>query len=453
MIKYEVVPIDESFPEYIREHREELTTAGLIKEKSFRELLEEGATATGAQILASMKRTPPVGENHRTVEWTDKTSLPPGMTFDPPEEVIRLMHESKYAKLGTVTACVSTKDRYATTLPMCLSAIITQTHKPDKLKIYDDGEQLDLREMSPFSGLLKMCDELKIEWEILKTPRKGQVANHQHCLDAADTEFIWRVDDDCIPMPDCLERSLNAIRDHGIGGEDTQIGAVGGLIHHPGSVSPLPDFLDGSLNDVKLGMNLAWFNWTGPTKEVQHLYSSFLLRVSAFRKAGGYPQSLSTVGHREETIGTHLMYRTGYKLLINPRAKMFHLREATGGIRSFTDHSLWEHDEQIFQGYLKEWGMSGGKPTKMIVVDAGIGDHYALRSILPELRKRHADKELIFATCFPRVFDGENITQISIADAKNILGDRYDDSSIYKQLWQHGLVDRPLAEGMLEVWG
>lgn len=363
---------------------------------------------------------------------------------------------SKLPTLGTkkhwtVTAEVSTKDRYETTLPMCLTAIITQTRKPDKLVIYDDGEQADLREMSPFKGLFGMCDELGIKWEIFATPRKGQVTNHQHCLDMATTDFILRCDDDVILLPDCLERLLNTVRDHGRGGEFDNIGAVAGLIHHPGSVAQLPDFIDGSLNDVQVGVNMQWYEFNSGAREVDHLYSSFLFSVAAARKAGGYPKGLSQIGHREETIFSHSIKRAGFKLLVDPWAKAFHLRESTGGIRSFTDLSMWDHDEQVFQSYLTEWGVGKGKPTKLVVLDAGIGDHFAFKSILPKLREIHADKELVLAVCFPQVFEGEGLKLISIADAKTILGERYEEHHAYKHFWETNN-QRPLTEAMLEFW-
>lgn len=354
-------------------------------------------------------------------------------------------------KHWTVTAEISTKDRYFTTLPLTISAIANQTRKVDKLVIYDDGEQLDLRTLSPFEGLLKMLDELKIEWEIIRTPRKGQVTNHQHCLDTAATDFIWRVDDDEIPAPDCLNVLLNTIRDYGDGGQFDRIGAIAGLVHHPGAVSPLPEFVDGTLRDVQAGVNMQWFDFNSYPREVEHLYSTFLYRVEAARKAGGYPKGLSTIGHREETIFTHSLKRAGYKLLVTPYARTWHLRESSGGLRSFTDNSLWEHDEKIFQSYLNEWGV-GGKATKVIVLDCGIGDHFAFLSVLPKIREAHPDKDLVLAVCFPSVFDGQDVKLISIADAKNMLGERYDDYSIYKHLWDKDWKGS-LADGMLAMHG
>lgn len=410
-MKYEVVPIDETFPEYVREHEVQLREAGLIKSGV---VTLQPVVAPSAPILSGV---PNLSKKH----WT-------------------------------VTACVSTKDRYATTLPLCISAIATQTRKPDKLVIYDDGEQVDLHTISPFEGLLKMCGELKIPYEIFRTPRKGQVVNHQHALDTCEHDLLWRIDDDCIAMPDCLERLLNTFRDHGHGGEQDSIGAVAGLVLHPGAINAPPDFLDGSLKDVERGMNLQWFSWNGGPREVGHLYSSFLINVQAARKSGGYPRELSVVSHREETIMSHQMFRAGFKLVVDPRAVTWHLRESTGGIRSFDDQSLWEHDEQIFQSYLKEWGEKDNSPTKLVVLDCGIGDHFAFKSILPQLKAKHTDKELCLAVCYPNVFDGEGLKLISIADARNMLGQRYDSANLYKWCWEKAW-DRPLTEAMLEFWG
>jgi GT2 family glycosyltransferase len=342
----------------------------------------------------------------------------------------------------TVTAEISTKDRYTTTLPMCIAAILNQTRLPERLVIYDDGEQKDLRELSPFSGLLKLADDKGISWEIFTTPREGQVKNHQHALDNCTTDLIWRIDDDEVAEPNCLENLLAEMKDG--------VGAVAGLVHHPGSGSPLPAHVDGSLNDVSLGLNLQWFDLNGGgAREVSHLYSTFLFSVDAARKAGGYPMNLSVCGHREETIFSARIHRAGYKLIVTPKSKTAHLRESSGGIRSYSDPSLWEHDEQVFQEYLKAWGVVQ-PDTKMFVLDCGIGDHWAFRSVLPKLREMYQGKKIVLAVCYPSTFDGEDVTLISIADAKRILGSEYENSSIYKWAWEH---DRngPLAESMLAM--
>lgn len=358
-------------------------------------------------------------------------------------------------KHWTVTASVSTKDRYQTTLPMCLAAIINQTRKPDKLILYDDSEQRILAEQlvttSPYEGLFKLATDKGIDWSIQSTPRLGQVTNHQHCLDTATTDFIWRVDDDEVPEPNCLEVLLNTIRDHERGGSFDKVGAVGGLVHHPGAVSDLPQGIDGSLNDIAMGWNLSWFKWNGGPRQVDHLYSTFLFNVNAAREAGGYPKGLSKIGHREESIFSHSIKRAGYDVLCTPWTVTHHLRESAGGIRSNPDPAMWEHDEHEWQRLLKTWNVVQ-PDTKIVLCDFGLGDHLILRGIWPELKRKFPDRKWVMALCFPETFKDEpDITIISIADAKLLLGDRYADYSVYKYAWDNNF-ERPMPEVMMEFY-
>jgi hypothetical protein len=173
--------------------------------------------------------------------------------------------------------------------------------------------------------------------------------------------------------------------------------------------------------------------------------------VAAAKDAGGYPRDLSTVGHREETIFSHQLARAGYKVLVTPYTKTYHLREATGGIRSFSDTQLWEQDEQIFQAYLRAWNIPT-IDTKLIVCDFGLGDHLILKAIWPELKRKFPERKWTLALCFPEVFKQEtDITVISIADAKLLLGNKFPDHSVYKHCWDNNF-ERPMAEVMLEFF-
>ena len=346
----------------------------------------------------------------------------------------------------TVTAEVSTKGRYTTTLPMTLAAILMQTRKPEKLVIYDDGEQKDLRELPPFDGLLRLTTDLGIEWTFFSTERKGQVANHQHALDNTTTDLIWRIDDDQIPEPNCLENLLTMMTD--------DVGAVGGLVHHPGGVFPLPPDVNGTLADIAHETNVQWFSWTNAWKEVEHLYSTFLYSVEAARKAGGYPRELSVIGHREESWFSIAIRRAGYKLIVTPYAKTWHLRQSQGGIRSFPDTSLWEHDELIFQEYLKTVGQVSGN-EKLIVADMGLGDHLLLRALLiDEFSRKYPDRKWTIACCYPETMeDIPNVKIISVADAKLLVGDRYPEFSLYQYCWDNDKHNQPLVQSMREFWG
>jgi hypothetical protein len=343
----------------------------------------------------------------------------------------------------TVTASVSTKGRYETTLPLVIAGICAQTVKPKKFVIFDDGEMKDLRGVSPYSHLFPLLMHLGIQWYHLPGGRVGQVRNHQTTLDRAETEFVWRLDDDNAPEPDCLENLLKVM-------EDPAVGAVAGLVHDPRSVSNRPGFITGKIEDILNPFNLQWYQWTGPPEEVDHLYSTFLYRVEAARKGGGYPMNLSPVGHREETTFTHAIKRAGYKIVVTPEAKTWHFRESKGGLRSYTDGSLWAHDESIFRGKLAEWGVTP-RDYKFVVLDNGMGDHFIFKSVLPELLEKNPGKRIVIANCYPAVFkDVPDVVMASIADAKAAFGN-LEQWDIYRWCEGHGW-KKPLADAFRAMY-
>lgn len=325
----------------------------------------------------------------------------------------------------TVTAVISTKGRAFTTLPLAILGICNQTVRPKQLVIFDDNEEMkDLRGVSPYSHLFPLLMEKGIQWFHLPGGRIGQVANHAMALERADTAFLWRMDDDNSPDPYCLEKLLELMK-------DLAVGAVSGLVHDPKCVSPRPSFITGEIEDIYNPFNVAWYQWTGAPEEVDHLYSTFLYRVEAAKKAGGYSKVLSPVGHREETMFSHEIKRAGYKLLVTPDALTWHFREGTGGIRSYTDGSLWARDEQVFRSKLAEWGVTP-REYKFVVLNNGVGDHFMFKSILPELIARNIGKRIVLAVCYPEVFeDCGGVTLASIADAGAAFGN-LDSWNIYK---------------------
>jgi hypothetical protein len=343
----------------------------------------------------------------------------------------------------SVTATISSKDRYGTTLPLAIEAICLQSVVPDQFVLFEDGEHKDLRGVSPYSHLLPLLNRRGIQWYVIYAERKGQVANHQMALNQATTTMIWRLDDDNAPHPECLKALLAEM-------EDPSVGAVGGLVHDPKSVSPRPSFIDGKIEHILSPFNLQWYEWEGPPEEVDHLYSTFLYRVDAGRKAGGYSQALSKVGHREETMFSHEIKRAGYRLLVTPQAKTWHFREPTGGIRSYTDGSLWARDEQIFLGKLKEWGVTP-EEYKIVVLNNALGDHFMFKAILPDLLSKNAGKKVIVANCYPDVFrEVHGITMCSIADAQAAF-DNLDPWDIYRWCEEHHW-KKPFADAYREMY-
>lgn len=313
-----------------------------------------------------------------------------------------------------------TKNRYDS-LDKTLLSIALQSVPAYEVIIVDDSDNpINLTTIPHYEHIFRLFDEKQIKWQVKFGQKKGQHHSHQMVQELAETELIFRIDDDEVAEPETL-RKLNAVIS-----KDEKIAAVAPAVTLP-NPQQLPPGLRNLIGTVTKAPNMQWFRGQG-VYEADHLYSCFLYR----RGIVNYDMTLSSVSHREETIFSHSLKRAGYKLMVNMDAHVYHFQSATGGIRTYRDPILWEHDEKIFQAYLSLWNVDSVE-TKMIVLDCGIGDHWAFKNILPELKKKYPS--ITIAACFPDVFwDEKDIKLISIADAKNIYGD-ITPFQVYKLLW------------------
>lgn len=332
-----------------------------------------------------------------------------------------------------ITCVISTRNRYYTTLPLCLNSIINQTIPPNQILIYDDGDHKDLREDPVYKNIFSMFDQKGIEWSVIFGSGDGQVKNHQDSISRSKYPLIWRTDDDVISEPNVLEVLKKEMKE--------DVGAVSCMIINPKWKNEVSHLASSKMEDIFLGLNEQWFRplFTVP-KEVDHLYSSFLFRKSA--ATHGYCMQLSRVGHREETIFTYEMKMNGWKLILTPYTTMWHFESSTGGIRDNTRQEMFEHDEMIFKSKLFDWNIKCNKHF-ISVLNNGLGDHFAFLELIPELRKKY-DK-IILGVCYPEVFeDYPDINLASIAEMQNWVGDcsKYD---LYKWMtdnnWNQSLTE------------
>jgi GT2 family glycosyltransferase len=333
-----------------------------------------------------------------------------------------------------VTAHISTRGRYKTTLPLAIQSISLQSVVPQRLIIFDDGDGGEFFNEIVYCHILNVLYQKGCQVDIIKGEGRGQVLNHQKAIDLAETPYIWRVDDDNSAEPNVLETLLAHI-------STGSVGAVASSVHFPWyPPAPLDLTASGLIGDIKASQNVQWFKFTG-ARQVEHLHNTFLFRKEA--ASHGYPKNLSVVGHREETMFTHEMVLQGWKLLVVGDVITWHLRDPEGGIRLFRDTSLWQSDEDVFNS----WALSHRIKFNnywLIVHDSGLGDHLAFYHIWPDIKKK-AEKtghKIILAVCYPEVFLGEPV--ISIADALKLDKD-LDKYNIYRFMahnnWSGSLVD------------
>jgi hypothetical protein len=306
--------------------------------------------------------------------------------------------------MNSILCSISTRGRYDTTLPLALQAILNQTKLPNKIIIFDDNDNpRDVRGELFYDYFFKICDIKGVKWEWVYAEKKGQHHNHEKA-NMAEFEWVWRIDDDCIPEPNVLENLYLHT--------NVNVGAVGGAILTP-PINPDTSKVTGKIENIDSEPNIQWSKIKEP-KEVEHLHCSFLYRAGVH----DYNLGLSRVAHREETLFTYGLHLKGYKNIIVPNATSWHLKNPKGGIRSETNEELYKRDELIFRNILAY------KHKKIVVLNCGMGDHIVFSHVLPEIKNAE-----VF-TCFPEIVAGR-----SISEAMSLFGS-IDQWSIYKKMAQ-----------------
>lgn len=339
------------------------------------------------------------------------------------KEIIMSENTHTKNKDRNISAVITTRGRYFTTLPLAIQSVLNQTLKPKELIIYDDEfnlEKIDLRNYSLYQHLFNMLITNDIMWFIESGKRGGPALNHDLSIERASYDYIWRLDDDEVAENNALEELYNTII------SDDTIAAVGSSVLQYDSVKT--DNIDttkiyNKLDRISIDNNIQWVNFDKKyLLEVEHLHSTFLYRKDIAKEVGGYPKTLSEVSHREETIFSHsLKMNDKYKLLVNTNSKVWHYREMTGGIRTNNNVAFYIHDEQVFNEYLQKNNLINAKLNNeeiIIYLDGGIGDHFAFLNVFNILLEKYKDKKFIVANCYPNVFykykNNSNIEFISI---------------------------------------
>lgn len=330
-----------------------------------------------------------------------------------------------------ITIGIPTCNRYHC-LDNLLLSIILQTKLPDEILIIDDSPfSQDVRNIDHYSYILHLLDEKKIKWKYLFGKKVGQHVSHEFVQQNAMGDLILRLDDDCVLEKDVVEKLYNVIS------KNSKIGAVAPLVLTP-KASYLPENAENNIENI-YAPNIQWYKWRrNGRKEVDHLYSCYMYRKGIAK----YDLNLSPKGFREETLHSHSIKRSGYKLLVDSNSVIYHFKSRNGGIRSdqSRDKEMFEHDEKIFNGYLNLWNVKNG--NKICILDCGIGDHYAFKTLIYRLKEKYP--KLTLAVCFPEIFFDEEVELISIQDAKNLFGN-VEGFSIYHKMtewnWNKSLIE------------
>lgn len=324
-----------------------------------------------------------------------------------------------------LSVVISTKNRYFTTLPLCLQSIVSQTKVPKYLYIYDDSDNmLDLRNNSTYRCIFRMLQLRGVNWYIKQGLKKGQHFNHNQFLSESPTDIIYRVDDDCILEPNVLENLYNHLI------KDDKLGGVGCSILHPEQPTIVSNIASSKIEDIKLMQNVQWFTINNVT-EVDHFYSSFMFKKSSARP---YNLEISKYGQTEETIFSLGIKLNGYKLEVIPNATIWHYHNTDGGRRN--DSNFAEQDNKVFNKFCAD-NQFKIKKFRNIILNSGIGDNFAFKSILNEVVDKY--KYVAIYSAYPDVFDDVQSDNVKITnlDGLSFSGANYPMNDIYAWMAQN----------------
>jgi glycosyltransferase involved in cell wall biosynthesis len=249
-----------------------------------------------------------------------------------------------------ITISLTTKNRYHTTLPICLMSIAEQTYPPKEVILVDDNNNKEFYEIPIFKIILQLFKFKNINFQYFHGPSKGQTYAQQIAFDHVTTEWILKIDDDNILENNVLEILSNTITEN--------TGAVSGLIlNKKDSVRQIEYYSNDIYNKIEDIYNYFNIQMCGiqdnEIKKVEHIYSNYLFKKDI---VSGYPLEFSPAGHREDTVFTYEIFRKGYDLLINPKSITWHFNEFGGGNKAY-NYEMNTTNELKFIEKLKKWNI------------------------------------------------------------------------------------------------
>jgi GT2 family glycosyltransferase len=219
----------------------------------------------------------------------------------------------------------------------CLESLVEQTHRDFSVLVINDND--------PDQSPLKIPDYVALELFCATQEgfRKGPPWSHQIALDLLGAklgcDLIMRVDDDVTLEPTCIANLLPYF-------EDPSVMAVGPIVWwgHTTYGQMISDY-----NTTRL----QWYDHIDPRpKLAAHLGTTFMYRVNAAQRIGGWPLNYSKAAYREEADFTmRLRHMCDGKLLVVPQAKSYHHLAGYGGIeRGSVEYAEQEkNDRAIFK--------------------------------------------------------------------------------------------------------
>lgn len=257
-----------------------------------------------------------------------------------------------------VSIHITSKDRHSE-LALLLQSLRTQTFQDFDIIILDDASGTPIISCH---FLMALVYRLKLEGHRIKFLRNdfsnGVCAARQRLIDE-DTFFnrlVLRLDDDCLPEPDYLQRLIGVIN----AGYDVATGVIPLLgspewKREPKFVCPVicKHTFDVEGNLVEHKDELGFCYTYSATLPCHQFRTNMLCKHEVLEKVK-YPQTLSNVGFREELWISAQCWMNGFRIGCDTEAVAYHLATPSGGCRDPEYGFKVQLDDETTRKWLKE---------------------------------------------------------------------------------------------------
>ncbi len=210
------------------------------------------------------------------------------------------------------------------TVASVLEAIFSQTIKPYRILIIDDGSSESLKLDKRFSNSCVVIRHDK---------NKGLAAARNTAIKNCHTSLVAALDADVLPEKEWLEKMLGASNNF------RDVVGIGGAMYERYSET-LPD----KWRSVHMAQNWGDQEIINP----RFLFGcNTLFRKDVIVEAGGYDERLRT--NNEDRTLSEKIYSLGYSLLYTPSAKTWHLRQDTD-YTILKSYWQWHHAKGLVRG-------------------------------------------------------------------------------------------------------
>ena len=228
------------------------------------------------------------------------------------------------ASVCPITVAIPTYRREAVLLDTLVYLLALQP-RPAEILVLD---QTELHEPATDAALQRLADEGSIRWIRLSEPSIPKAMNQALLL--ATHDLVLFVDDDIRPEPELLSAHLAAHETHG------NVIVAGRVIQ------PWEEGVDfsGVAAFRFAGLGSAWID--------EFMGGNFsVLRATALA-LGGFDENFVRVAYRFEAEFAYRFRATGRRIWFEPAACLHHLKDGSGGTRTFGDHlTTWRPDHAV----------------------------------------------------------------------------------------------------------